>query len=68
LKLDLHRGLKFGAANIDRLSGAADQVDFYTALRFVEKGAVLKLFEVEISVQVAIDADQQVPAEGRGQA
>src|SRR5215471_5060942 len=64
-KPDLQRGLRFGAADIDYLLSEADQVDFYAALPFVEKGAVFELSEVEVGVQIAVDAQQQIPAEGR---
>src|SRR5262245_47713237 len=66
-KLDLQRGLRFGAADIDYLLSEADQMDFYAALSFVEKGAVFELSEVEVGVQIAVDAQQQIPAEGRRQ-
>src|SRR5262245_39829461 len=67
-KLDLQHGFRFGGANIDLLLGEADQVDFYAALLFVEKGAVFEQLEVEIGVQFAVDAEQRVPAEGSRQA
>jgi hypothetical protein len=66
-KLDLQRGLSFGAADIDYLFNEADQMDFYAALPFVEEGAVFELSEVEVGVQIAVDAQQQIPAEGRRQ-
>src|SRR5262245_21530164 len=66
-ELDLQGGLRIGAANIDRLLGAADQMDFYAALLFVEKGAVFELSDVEIGVKIAVDAQQQIPAECRRQ-
>src|SRR5262245_51375148 len=66
-KLDLQRGLRFGAADIDYLLSEADQMDFYAALSFIEKGAVFELSEVEVGVQIAVDAHQQIPAEGRRQ-
>src|SRR5262245_24259868 len=66
-KLDLQRGLRFGAADIDYLLSEADQMDFYAALPFVEKGAVFELSEVEVGVQITVDAQQQIPADCRRQ-
>ena len=48
-------------SNIDFLLDEADQMDFYTAFLFAEKGAVFELFEIEIGVQLAVDTQQHIP-------
>ena len=57
---------EFGCGNIHGLAAHGAQMHLDAAILMIDSGHVLELREIEIGVEFAIDAGQQIQVEGGG--